>query len=119
MASLHYKERYKRLKERVAAFKIDDKYLYQEYLIQIKTNGNKALIDICINWNDYAVEYIDLIVVELHEKNNYALDTIYCLIKEKPIIGKEVKKRNWPDSLLRILLWILISVAVNSFSHKH
>lgn len=114
------KERYSKLKERVISYKIKDPYMQNGFLIEINNKNNKELIDICLEWSDYSVEFIDLIVIELYEKRNYDLDAIYSLIKEKPNHSgnnnNEVKKIDWSNWAIRWLVFCIL-VAISRASH--
>lgn len=91
------KQRYKKLKQRASAFKNNNRFMYGEYLGKIKNNTNKELIDVCLDWYNYTIEFVDMVVMELHETRNYEIDSIYNLIKEKPIYTstKKIAQPAW------------------------
>ena len=94
------KERYNLLKSRATLYKSKEPEFERSYKTQIRGKSNQELIDICLRWNEYTVPFIDLVIIELHERRNYELDSIYSLIKGKPKQVFEVTFQ--PHILLRI-----------------
>lgn len=103
--------RYSNLKRRVELFKVKEPFLYNSYQNQIVSKSNSELITICQSWFSYQVEFIDLAVVELHEKRTYALDFIYQRIKKEHVNGSiniKGSKSLLDYWIIKYLIWCLI-----------
>jgi len=104
-------QRYSKLKRRVELFIVKEQFLYNSYQNQIVSKSNSELITICQSWFSYQVEFIDLVIVELHEKRTYELYFIYQRIKKEHVSGSinaKSSKSLWDYWIIRYLIWCLI-----------
>ena len=110
-----YKERYSKLKTRINTFRIKDPFQFEEFSRQIKMKNSSELLSHCVNWDCYQREYIDILIMELHEKRAYPIDGIYQRIKVKSCAptnknGTKDASYTW----LWYVLWLVLSGFLSS-----
>jgi len=108
-------QRYSKLKSRVKSFIVNEPFHYNSYQKQIVVLANSELICICQTWYNYQFEFIDLVILELHEKRAYEINFIYAEIKKEqndlPI--SEKGKSLWNYWIVGYLIWCLIYALLN------
>ncbi len=79
-----YAARYEALKSRIAVFRQRDAHLYSVYGQQVRSRTTADLVNCCENWYKYSIDFMDMVISELHEHRKFQLMHIYGRIKEKP-----------------------------------
>jgi len=79
-----YAARYEALKSRIAVFRQRDAHLFSVYVQQVRSRTTADLVNCCENWYNYSIDFMDMVISELHENRKFQLMHIYGHIKEKP-----------------------------------
>jgi DnaJ-class molecular chaperone len=79
-----YAARYEALKSRIAVFRQRDAHLFSVYVQQVRSRTTADLVNCCENWYSYSIDFMDMVISELHENRKFQLMHIYGRIKEKP-----------------------------------
>ncbi len=79
-----YAARYEALKSRIAVFRQRDAHLFSVYVQQVRSRTTADLVNCCENWYKYSIDFMDMVISELHENRKFQLVHIYGRIKEKP-----------------------------------
>ncbi|MBL7693026.1 MAG: DnaJ domain-containing protein [Flavipsychrobacter sp.] len=79
-----YAARYEALKSRIAVFRQRDAQLFSVYVQQVRSRTTADLVNCCENWYNYSIDFMDMVISELHENRKFQLMHIYGRIKEKP-----------------------------------
>lgn len=79
-----YAARYEALKSRIAVFRQRDAHLFSVYVQQVRSRTTADLVNCCENWYNYSIDFMDMVISELHENRKFQLVHIYGRIKEKP-----------------------------------
>jgi len=79
-----YAARYEALKSRIAVFRQRDAHLFSVYVQQVRSRTTADLVNCCENWYNYSIDFMDMVISELHENRKFQLMHIYGRIKEKP-----------------------------------
>lgn len=76
--------RYEKLKGRVRHLRSVRPDDFETYFYRIRNTSVQQLANYCTHWYEYNIDFLDMVVIELHEVRNYDLDAIYGLMKPKP-----------------------------------
>lgn len=93
-----YAARYEALKSRIAVFRQRDAHLYSVYGQQVRSRTTADLVNCCENWYKYSIDFMDMVISELHEHRKFQLMHIYGRIKEKPASARAATPKSKDDN---------------------
>ncbi len=93
-----YAARYEALKSRIAVFRQRDAHLYSVYGQQVRSRTTAELVNCCENWYKYSIDFMDMVISELHENRKFQLMHIYGRIKEKPASARAATPKPKDDN---------------------
>lgn len=93
-----YAARYEALKSRIAVFRQRDAHLYSVYGQQVRSRTTAELVNCCENWYKYSIDFMDMVISELHEHRKFQLMHIYGRIKEKPASARAATPKSKDDN---------------------
>ena len=93
-----YAARYEALKSRLAVFRQRDAHLYSVYGQQMRSRSTAELVNCCDNWYSYSIDFMDMVISELHEQRRFQLVHIYSRIKEKPVSARTAAPKPKEDN---------------------
>ena len=93
-----YAARYEALKSRIAVFRQRDAHLYSVYGQQVRSRTTAELVNCCENWYNYSIDFMDMVISELHENRKFQLMHIYGRIKEKPASARAATPKPKDDN---------------------
>jgi len=93
-----YAARYEALKSRIAVFRQRDAHLYSVYGQQVRSRTTADLVNCCENWYKYSIDFMDMVISELHEHRKFQLMHIYGRIKEKPASARAATSKSKDDN---------------------
>jgi hypothetical protein len=102
-----YKARFQQLKLRVAEFQESDPFLYAMFEQRVRTEPNEALLRTCASWGHYQREFVDMVVLELHDARDFALNEIYGNVRNGSSPSEPQSDTAPWGALFKYIIWIL------------
>lgn len=111
----YYEEQYRQLKEKVLIELQKKPSFYQMYNENIRKMYDSDLIVALGHRYKYTEEFLNLVIIELHQKRKYTLSYIYGLRRKSasPPPAAPATKRDWRVHLGTVLIWFLLSALAN------
>jgi curved DNA-binding protein CbpA len=89
-----FQKEYDDRKYRVGSFKESNSFMYHQYTNAILRKSDFELIDAIRSSNEYQSQFIDMVIVELHENRNYNLNKIKAMLSASSIESVVTSSKN-------------------------